>query len=326
MSSIHSESLDAQVDWFMANSNNSPATTLNNDVELEEFDNYVDDASPSFPEGFAFSTAWFDPNYDWSSAFQQPHPCPHPSSACSTSNLTLDARSPSLTASDITLVDSPTPSTPSDSDFGISVGVIVLQPPAHFCSQDHQFVFEPGQLSVSIPPYVDSASPIETDAHASLSPWGTTTCYGQPQQQHPSLGAVAAFACDGVRMQADPSPLTSQALETPALSSPALPSRKRSSKAAKASADIDNESLVKDKKPAKRRRKQDTTKSIPCPECGSMWARRNNLDIHIRSVHRGERPFACSDCPRVFGRKHDLRRHFQSEHTTLGSPRRKDVK
>ena len=67
------------------------------------------------------------------------------------------------------------------------------------------------------------------------------------------------------------------------------------------------------------------------PSCGAddlvaVWARRNNLDIHIRSVHRGERPFACSDCPRVFGRKHDLRRHFQSEHTTLGSPRRKDVK
>ncbi|KAI8969776.1 hypothetical protein BD414DRAFT_502613 [Trametes punicea] len=57
----------------------------------------------------------------------------------------------------------------------------------------------------------------------------------------------------------------------------------------------------------------------------SGWARRNNLDKHIRSVHQGMRPFVCpaGGCARAFSRKHDMQRHFQSNHTNMGSPRRK---
>ncbi|KAL1943676.1 hypothetical protein VTO73DRAFT_4121 [Trametes versicolor] len=81
-------------------------------------------------------------------------------------------------------------------------------------------------------------------------------------------------------------------------------------------------------KPAKKRKQQSTEKTLACPECGSLWARRNNLDAHISSVHKQERPFTClaPGCTRAFSRKHDLKRHFQSDHTDEGSPRRKAPK
>ncbi|KAL1940607.1 hypothetical protein VTO73DRAFT_8042 [Trametes versicolor] len=62
-----------------------------------------------------------------------------------------------------------------------------------------------------------------------------------------------------------------------------------------------------------------------CSECpGKTWTRLYNLNVHIRTVHRGERPHACPDpaCTRRFSRKHDMQRHFQSRHTNMGSPPR----
>ncbi|KAI0328784.1 hypothetical protein GY45DRAFT_952116 [Cubamyces sp. BRFM 1775] len=338
MSSIHVDSLQDDIDWLLNDSSNNPSTqfttTFRNDFEPESFDNYVNDASASFSESFippADPLADLMSPYNWMSASALPRPSMGPSSAYSTT-LSSAGRSPSLTASDTTLVDLAIPSTPSDFN-GTDAAVIGSpQPTMTLGWEDRLFDFDLGKvMSTPSMSYVSFTPPIETDARASLSPMGTTTCHGQPQQQHLSLGAVAAFAYDGVRMQADPSPLTAhEAVETPAPPAPSpvlsLPrSRKRSAKAAKVH---DDNVIVDDKKPVKRRRRQDTTKTIPCPDCGSMWARMNNLITHIKSVHRGERSFVCSDahCTRAFSRKHDMTRHYQSEHTTLGSPRRKDVK
>ncbi|KAH9896476.1 hypothetical protein C8Q73DRAFT_411724 [Cubamyces lactineus] len=327
MSSFYS--LQDELNWLTLNGSNSPSeqptTTFDNDLKPESFDQYINNASISFSEDFAPPADVNDPltsNFDWSSAFFQLRPSP-----LSPSITTLDARSPSLSPSDSTLVDPPTPSTPATlNDTSAGVNVVDASQPTIFNNwEDFQFDFDP--VRVIRIPYVQPTSPIEKDARASLSLPDTTTCHGQPQQQHLSPGAVAAFAFDGVRMQADSYPLTPQALEVPVPAAPSPASRpcKRSSKAGEVQAD---DVIVEEKKPAKRRRKQDTTKTIPCPICGSMWARQNNLDTHVKSVHRGERPHACPDgnCERTFSRKHDMRRHFQSEHTTLGSPRRKDVK
>ncbi|EIW65274.1 uncharacterized protein TRAVEDRAFT_42653 [Trametes versicolor FP-101664 SS1] len=76
---------------------------------------------------------------------------------------------------------------------------------------------------------------------------------------------------------------------------------------------------------AKRRRKQSNPTTFVCSDCpGKTWTRLYNLNVHIRNVHKGERPHACPDpeCTRRFSRKHDMRRHFQSRHTNMGSPRR----
>ncbi|KAI0738935.1 hypothetical protein C8Q80DRAFT_219180 [Daedaleopsis nitida] len=75
----------------------------------------------------------------------------------------------------------------------------------------------------------------------------------------------------------------------------------------------------------KRRRRQSTTRRFPCPKCESVFARTHNLNVHIKSVHEGQRTNVCpeDDCSKSFSRKHDLTRHIQSKHTDLGSPRRK---
>ncbi|KAI0690419.1 hypothetical protein C8T65DRAFT_671679 [Cerioporus squamosus] len=78
----------------------------------------------------------------------------------------------------------------------------------------------------------------------------------------------------------------------------------------------------------KRRKRQDTTPKLPCPQCAKKFARSHNLRVHIKSVHEGSRAYACMEpnCTRSFSRKHDLIRHIQSKHTNLGSPRRKSPK
>ncbi|EIW52743.1 uncharacterized protein TRAVEDRAFT_24172 [Trametes versicolor FP-101664 SS1] len=142
--------------------------------------------------------------------------------------------------------------------------------------------------------------------------------YVQQQQHLP--GAVASVPC-GMSMPAGDCvvPLTSQLfVDVPEIAPEGATPTTSRMRASTADAE----------KPAKKRKQQSTEKNLSCPECGSLWARRNNLDAHISSVHRQERPFACPapGCNRAFSRKHDLKRHFQSDHTDEGSPRRKAPK
>ncbi|KAI0356049.1 hypothetical protein OH77DRAFT_285271 [Trametes cingulata] len=90
--------------------------------------------------------------------------------------------------------------------------------------------------------------------------------------------------------------------------------------------DDENEETKPGPQPAKRRRRQDTTPRYTCDECGSAFARRHNLKVHVDSVHGQLRAHACGvpGCGRSFSRRHDLTRHHISKHTDQGSPRRKD--
>ncbi|OSC97815.1 hypothetical protein PYCCODRAFT_1105664 [Trametes coccinea BRFM310] len=61
----------------------------------------------------------------------------------------------------------------------------------------------------------------------------------------------------------------------------------------------------------------------PCPHCtaGSVFIRRSNLDLHVRTMHERFRPHPCPapGCTRTFSRRHDLTRHVVVAHSGLSA-------
>lgn len=47
----------------------------------------------------------------------------------------------------------------------------------------------------------------------------------------------------------------------------------------------------------------------PCPYCDKKFSKDVNVQAHVRSVHRGERPFVCEECGKSFGTKGTLKEH-----------------
>uniref|UniRef100_A0A0E9TMS6 C2H2-type domain-containing protein n=1 Tax=Anguilla anguilla TaxID=7936 RepID=A0A0E9TMS6_ANGAN len=37
-----------------------------------------------------------------------------------------------------------------------------------------------------------------------------------------------------------------------------------------------------------------------CFECGKCFTQRRSLNIHQRTIHRGERPYSCAECGKNF--------------------------
>ncbi len=46
-----------------------------------------------------------------------------------------------------------------------------------------------------------------------------------------------------------------------------------------------------------------------CEICGKAFNRRTRLDLHVKYVHEGAKPFDCEKCGKSFIRKEDLARH-----------------
>lgn len=46
-----------------------------------------------------------------------------------------------------------------------------------------------------------------------------------------------------------------------------------------------------------------------CPECDRTFSRAENVQLHIRSVHRGVRSFVCEECGKTWATKQQLQKH-----------------
>lgn len=54
----------------------------------------------------------------------------------------------------------------------------------------------------------------------------------------------------------------------------------------------------------------------PCPECDRTFTRADNVQMHRRIVHIGERPFVCEECGKGYATKAALKEH-QVSHSNL---------
>ena len=53
---------------------------------------------------------------------------------------------------------------------------------------------------------------------------------------------------------------------------------------------------------------------IPCPECGTLFARRHDLKRHVLFIHRGFKPFRCLHCPMEYSNISHLKGHSKNVH------------
>ena len=51
-----------------------------------------------------------------------------------------------------------------------------------------------------------------------------------------------------------------------------------------------------------------------CETCGSVFAQKCQMDVHIRIAHTGEKPYACSSCDCAFPQLSNLNDHVQKTH------------
>lgn len=49
-----------------------------------------------------------------------------------------------------------------------------------------------------------------------------------------------------------------------------------------------------------------------CPECGKLFNSKQSCNIHMKTLHRGERRFKCEQCGRSFGHSATLNKHALS--------------
>ncbi|KAI0642688.1 hypothetical protein C8Q79DRAFT_1013358 [Trametes meyenii] len=288
--------------WFIsgyaASTSDSDDTAPNHEREQDQpfAPSYAPSPALFFPDSVNGGQA-FLPNVDESVSYT-------PGSCYSESSSPIPPPSPLSVTSEDTLVDPL-----ADPLYNAVLNPIDIEK-WQFEASFSDFSFRPDSTVPVM--YSGPTFPTVEDPPAYSSPFEIPSC-GQPQQQH-LLGAVDASASwDMMSTPAAVAPLIPQATVP-------LPE--------KAGGECEADSEDSDvKKPAKRR-KQSTEKTLICPHCGSGWARRNNLNTHIKAVHKGVRAHTCSapGCARAFSRKHDLQRHFQSEHTDKGSPRRKAPK
>ncbi len=59
-----------------------------------------------------------------------------------------------------------------------------------------------------------------------------------------------------------------------------------------------------------------------CDFCLQLFPQKNRLDVHVRTVHTGEKPYECSHCEKCFPQLSNLQDHVRKHHCS--SNERKD--
>jgi len=58
-------------------------------------------------------------------------------------------------------------------------------------------------------------------------------------------------------------------------------------------------------------------RSHQCPNCTSIFSRKDNLMSHIASVHEKKKPHQCTDCDQTYAKKDNLKVHMAAIHEGL---------
>ncbi|CAH8570052.1 unnamed protein product [Dicrocoelium dendriticum] len=56
---------------------------------------------------------------------------------------------------------------------------------------------------------------------------------------------------------------------------------------------------------------------LTCAFCNKVFTKNCNLNLHIRAVHKGVKPFECTMCYKGFSRNSDLHKHVDAVHKGL---------
>ena len=51
-----------------------------------------------------------------------------------------------------------------------------------------------------------------------------------------------------------------------------------------------------------------------CTECGKFFPQKSRLEVHIRTIHTGEKPYCCGQCDRTFPQMSNLNDHMKNTH------------
>ena len=52
-----------------------------------------------------------------------------------------------------------------------------------------------------------------------------------------------------------------------------------------------------------------------CSECEKVFPQKSRLDVHMRTIHTGEKPYECTECTRAFPQLSNLNDHLKKHHS-----------
>lgn len=55
-----------------------------------------------------------------------------------------------------------------------------------------------------------------------------------------------------------------------------------------------------------------------CEHCGELFPQKSRLEVHVRTAHTGEKPYACPHCDRAYPQLSNLQDHVRKTHVTEG--------